>query len=267
MVNFEQKFAFIIYLVSVIMSMTSKFNVLMWFGETKMLVFKIQKFPRKSGSKNSYSSHLGFQLSIPPNFVNVIAADLTVSKDIPGELHRFLSYVISSNPDTECEKTKRLILFIGQDLCHSLTNSEWKLPKHILLCMTIRHMCRSKQRTTLLNRLGNCESYEFGIELTPALAQALDESCTLFTPHILLEEKVAYCFILNGTTTIRSCQAYMVNHLSTQLLVLWSRKQNLTWIFQKFAHFQQLPKPRKGASNPQFSPIYPLSTSLNELDL
>ena len=141
MVNFEQKFAFIIYLVSVIMSMTSKFNVLMWFGETKMFFFKIQKFPRKSGSKNSYSSHLGFQLSIPPNFVNVIAADLTVSKDIiPEELHRFLSYVISSNPDTECEKTKRLILFIGQDLCHSLTNSEWKLPKHILLCMTIRHI-------------------------------------------------------------------------------------------------------------------------------
>ena len=113
------------------------------------------------------------------------AADLTVSKDIiPEELHRFLSYVISSNPDTECEKTKRLILSIGQDLCRSVSNSEWKLPKHILLCMTIRHMYRSKQLTTLLNRLGNCESYEFGIELTTALAQALDESCTLLTPQI-----------------------------------------------------------------------------------
>ena len=82
--------------------------------------------------------------------------------------------------------TKRNVLFyqIGQDLCRSVTEGEWKLPKHILLCMTIRHLYRSKQLATILNRLGHCESYDFGLELECVMAKTLDETSMFLTPHI-----------------------------------------------------------------------------------
>ena len=81
------------------------------------------------------------------------------------------------------ENTERLVLSIGQDLCCAVTKAEWKLPKHILLCMTIRHLFRSKQLTMILHRLGQCESYEFGIELETALCKALDETSILNTKN------------------------------------------------------------------------------------
>ena len=66
-----------------------------------------------------------------------------------------------------------------------MTNGEWKLSKHILITTTIRHLYRSKQLTTILGRLGHCESYDFGLELETALAKALDEASTSLTPQIV----------------------------------------------------------------------------------
>ena len=77
---------------------------------------------------------------------------------------------------------------IAQDICRVVTDGEWKLPKHILLCTTIRHLYRSKQLTTILNRLGHSESYDFGLELETAQAKAVDEISTLLTPMIVKGE-------------------------------------------------------------------------------
>ena len=60
-----------------------------------------------------------------------------------------------------------------------------KLPKHILLCTTIRHLYHNKQLTTILNRLGHCETYEFGLELETSIAKALDEVSTNLTQQII----------------------------------------------------------------------------------
>ena len=54
--------------------------------------------------------------------------------------------------------------------------------------MTVRHLYRSKHLATILNRLGHCESYDFGLELETAMAKALDETSTLLTPHIVKGE-------------------------------------------------------------------------------
>ena len=127
------------------------------------------------------------EVSWPPT-----ADDLRPSEDLlPESLRRFLNLVISGDPSPDSEKTKRLVMSIGQDLCRSVTNSEWRLPKHILLCMALRHMYRSKQLTTILNRLGHCESYDFGMELSTALANALEETSTLLTPQIVYGEDSA----------------------------------------------------------------------------
>jgi len=69
-----------------------------------------------------------------------------------------------------------------------VTKGEWKLSKHILLCTTIRHLYRSKQLTTILSRLGHCETYDFGLEIETALAKALDEVSTSLTPQIITGE-------------------------------------------------------------------------------
>ena len=69
-----------------------------------------------------------------------------------------------------------------------MTNGEWKLPKHILLCSTIRHLYRSKQLTDVLHRLGHSESYDFGLELETALAEAINDVSSSLTPQIATDE-------------------------------------------------------------------------------
>ena len=66
-----------------------------------------------------------------------------------------------------------------------MTKGRWKLPKHILLSTTLRHLYRSKQLTTMLNRLGHCETYNFCLELESALAKALYESSAFITPQVI----------------------------------------------------------------------------------
>ena len=53
-------------------------------------------------------------------------------------------------------------------------------------CLTIRHLYRSKQLTQILNRMGNCESYEYSLEVETALAETLDNTSTHITPHIVI---------------------------------------------------------------------------------
>ena len=68
----------------------------------------------------------------------------------------------------------------------AVTKGEWNLSKHVLLCTTIRYLCRGKKKlTTILSRLGHCETYDFSLELETALAEALDEVSTFLTPQII----------------------------------------------------------------------------------
>ncbi|XP_032227542.1 uncharacterized protein LOC116611051 [Nematostella vectensis] len=119
------------------------------------------------------------------------ADDLVNQADdiLPPELETFLNFVITGDSNLEKKETiGRVVLSIGQDICRAATNGEWKLPKHILLCTTVRHMYRSKLLTTILARLGHCETYDFGLELKTAIAKALDEVSTTLTPEIVKGE-------------------------------------------------------------------------------
>lgn len=131
---------------------------------------------------------------------------LNAANLLPADLIRFLSLLISGKEENETsEKVKRTVSSIGQDLCRAVSEGTWKLPKHVLLCMTVRHLFRSKQLTTILNRLGHSESYDFGLEMETALAKALDEVSTHLTPQIVKGEGniVFHCEWdnLNKTTT------------------------------------------------------------------
>ena len=45
---------------------------------------------------------------------------------------------------------------------------------------------RSKQLITILNRLGHSESYDFGLELKTAMAEAIEKNNTYLTPDIAI---------------------------------------------------------------------------------
>ena len=121
-----------------------------------------------------------------------MADDLEIKSEdlLPLDLIKFLNIVMSGEADVEekSEKTRRHVLSIGQDLCRAVTKGEWKLPKHILLCCTVRHLYHSKQLTVILNRLGHSESYNFSLELETALANAVNEVLSFLTPQIITGE-------------------------------------------------------------------------------
>ena len=89
-----------------------------------------------------------------PPTAEVLETDL--QKFLPTELIQFLSLLITGNDNTTSEKYKQLVFSIRQDLSHAVTKGRWKMPKHILICMTIRHLYRSKTLTQILHRLGHC---------------------------------------------------------------------------------------------------------------
>ena len=115
--------------------------------------------------------------------------ELNEERIMPPDLIRFLNMVMSRKENTEMSaKTKRLVFSIGQDLCRAVSDGKWKLPKHILLCVTVRHLFRSKQLNMILHRLGHSKSYDYALELETALANALDEVSTYLTPQIVTGE-------------------------------------------------------------------------------
>ena len=88
----------------------------------------------------------------------------------------------------------RLIGSIGQDLCRAATRGQWKLPKHIFLCMILRHLLRSKELTTPINRFGHCESYSFSLEVETAIAKALQETSSPLSNQIVRNPAVPSVF-------------------------------------------------------------------------
>ena len=115
------------------------------------------------------------------------ARDLEDQDDIlPPNLKKFLTILITGHEsDSNTAKVNRLVLSLGQDLCRSVTNGLWKLSKHILLCMTMRHMFRSEELITLFSRLGHSENYSYSLELETALATMVQQSSNMLTSQII----------------------------------------------------------------------------------
>lgn len=137
------------------------------------------------------------------------------------------SLLIAGKEENETnEKVKRLISSIGQGLCRALSDGTWKLSKHILLCMTIGHLFRCKKLTTILNKLGHSESYDFGLEMETALAKALDEVSTHLTPRIVKGEgnTAFHCewdnlkttSSVHGSNIVNSARGIMVQEVNSE---------------------------------------------------
>ena len=114
--------------------------------------------------------------------------------EIPEDLTKLLSYIICGKNSPTSPRVHRLVYSIGQDICRASTNGEWKLRKHIMLVMSLRHLFRSKGLINLLHRLGHCESYEFSLELETALAEAVVTSSSTLSNQIIRSSTSASVF-------------------------------------------------------------------------
>ena len=104
---------------------------------------------------------------------------------IPKELSEFLNYGMAGKPTTTASRAHRLVMTIGQDICRAATNGSWKSPKHILSCMTLRHLFRSDRLITLINRMSHSENNSFSLEFETAIAQAVEETSSLLSTSII----------------------------------------------------------------------------------
>jgi len=112
---------------------------------------------------------------------------------VPGLLERFLTAVLSGG-HSPTPKVCRLVNSIGQDILRAVTRGKWKLPKHVLLGMTLRHLFRSAELIHILNRLGHIENYSFLLELETSLANAIDQTSGLLPPEIIRNPSCAFLF-------------------------------------------------------------------------
>ena len=112
---------------------------------------------------------------------------------MPEKLDQFLiSLLTGKKTQVTTPKVARLVNSIGQDICRAVTHESWKLPKHILLCMALRHWFRSAEITTLLNRLGHSETYSFSLELETYIA--VETTSALLSPQIASNPNVSFIF-------------------------------------------------------------------------
>ena len=62
----------------------------------------------------------------------------------------------------ERDKTHRHIMSVAQDVVHTTTQGRVRTPKYFMLPLTVKHLTRSSQLVTMLNRLGHGYSYSAG---------------------------------------------------------------------------------------------------------
>ena len=120
-------------------------------------------------------------LSWPPT-----AEFLTSGKiQLPELLTNFFNCLISGNSLGESQSTQKLSSSFARNLCRAVTNGKRKVPKHLLLAESLRHLFRSEELNTLIFRLGHCESYSFTLELETAIANSQQLSSQLLAPTIV----------------------------------------------------------------------------------
>ena len=145
---------------------------------------------------------------------------------LPSDLKKFLGFLLADNVQKQSARVQRLVNSLGQDICRAVTRGQWKLPKHVLICMTLRHLFRSEELTTLLNRLGHSESYRFSLELETAIAKSLEEASSYLSTQIIMNTAEPSLFhsdfdnfdqllnVLEGKGSVHTAHGIMLQEVS-----------------------------------------------------
>ena len=68
------------------------------------------------------------------------------------ELTRFLNLVTALKRICGIYREERLVFSLKQDLCLAVSEAVWKLPKHVIILVSVMHLFRSDRLTTIQHR-------------------------------------------------------------------------------------------------------------------
>ena len=111
---------------------------------------------------------------------------------IPLELETFLSDIITKSLSLTAPKVHRPMLSIAQDFSCAAVRAECKLPKHLLLSMTLWHIYRSEQLVTLI--MEHFENYRHTLELETGLAKVIEKRQPLLSTRIVRAPESSFAF-------------------------------------------------------------------------
>ena len=157
--------------------------------------------------------------------------------NLPPKLLKFLTILMTGRP--VCSKRmERLVHSFGQDISRAATSGAWKQPKHVLLCITLRHLFRSEKLINILNRFGHCENYSFSLELETAIAQTVSEMSSVLSPQIIRNPDISAVFhsefdnfdqlinTLTGMYSVHTAHGIMLQELHEDTTEHIARQQN-----------------------------------------
>ena len=158
------------------------------------------------------ADHLNINASLPP----------TVLTD-------FMSRVITGKPSTASTQTaSRLVSSLSEDICAATTRGRWKLAKHLLLGMTLRHFTGSAQLITLIHRFGHCCSYSQILELENAMALKSLRRDSVLPSNISVDgNKFSHCCFDNFDLLEETASGAGTTH-TTHGIVIQEVKSNFT---------------------------------------
>ena len=112
--------------------------------------------------------------------------ELKVSeKTYPKLITTFLSCLYSKRGKATSESCKRRIDSTAQDICFNVTKGKWKMPKHILLGMAVRHMTGCSKLITFLNRYGHTVSHSFLLEFETVICDSIRTFSYTLPPTVM----------------------------------------------------------------------------------
>ena len=104
-------------------------------------------------------------IRIYPASVNDID-QVTAKNLVPADLYLFLRWLITrdgvnidAKSDCSNDSDERKVLCLAQDIIHCMSHGQMKLPKHLGLAISVRHLTGSEQLVSILNRTGHCSCY------------------------------------------------------------------------------------------------------------
>ncbi|GFO45654.1 hypothetical protein PoB_007215900 [Plakobranchus ocellatus] len=64
-------------------------------------------------------------------------------------------FLYSKNRKPQSTRCQRRVVCAGQDICVNVTKGKWKMPKHILIGICVRHLTGKTKLNNILNRHGH----------------------------------------------------------------------------------------------------------------
>ena len=151
---------------------------------------------------------------------------LSSGDQLPSALLKFLTALLSKQGTGHISgRSERLVRSMAQDICYNVTCGQWKMPKHLLLGMTMRHLTGSFQVINILNRFGHCASHSTLLELETAMCDSVVECSTNLPSAALAYPKIThFCWdnfdlteeTIDGSGTTYSTHGIMIQEIKEE---------------------------------------------------